>query len=264
MYTQKFSLVAMLVLGLLLGSFSLASAQMNVSGSSSGSGSVGMPDSIDGYNPTPGIDSGHVIFHTYANGTHTFSGELPYFQQDGYCGYDGTVSSTVTGSGSSQKVNIAFLMRGKERSTSGFCSEIGQSIPFTVTAKASATARISATLNGTLLAIDLQSGAYVTPWGPSVPNEPPCKEIISDDGLTVGCENIGAPDDVRNPPCCKPDALPSYRDLIGPDYPLNDAQIVPPPVSPVYGFVSDDTYGAQETPTASFIRKMFDFFVFWK
>src|SRR3989344_3014586 len=261
MHMRKISMVAVLVLGLLFSGFSFASAQMY----GDSSGSAGFPGTSDVVDPNPGPTyDGHLIYDSYKNGTRTFSGELPYFQQDGYCQYDGTVSSTVTGSGSSQKINIAFLMRGKEKSTSGFCSEIGQIIPFTVSAKASENARLSATLNGAPLALDVKRGAYVSPWGPSVPNEPPCREIISDDGLTVGCENIGAPDDVRNPPCCKPDALPSYRDLIGPDYPLNDSQIVPPPVSPVYGFLSDDTYAAQETPAASFIRKMFDFFVFWR
>src|SRR3989344_8260619 len=217
MHMRKISMVAVLVLGLLFSGFSFASAQ---SGYSSG-GSAGFPGTSGGVDPNPGPTyDGHLIYDSYKNGTRTFSGELPYFQQDGYCQYDGTVSSTVTGSGSSQKVNIAFLMRGKERSTSVFCSEIGQSIPFTVTAKASATARVSATLNGTPLAIDLQNGAYVSPWGPTVPNEPPCKEIISDDGLTVGCENVGNPGTTPpNPPCCKSDTLPGYknlyRDLVG-------------------------------------------------
>jgi len=263
MSTQKFSLVAVLVLVLLFGGFSFASAQMY----GDSSGSAGFPGTSDVVDPNPGPTyDGHLIYDSYKNGTRTFSGELPYFQQDGYCQYDGTVSTIVTGTGSSQKVNIAFLMRGKERSTSGFCSEIGQSIPFAVTAKASATARVSATVNGAPLAIDLQNGSYASSWGSTDSNEPPCKEIISDDGLTVGCELIEAPypGSAPTPPCCKSDTLPSYRDLIGPDYPLNDAQIVPPPVSPVYGFLSDDTYGAQETPTASFIRKIFDFFVFWR
>lgn len=269
--------VLAIVLGLAIVSagFSFASAQMmygaGVSDSAPGYGS-------DGWDPDEGEEPGYgqVVYHSYANGTHTLSGELPYYHEDGFCYYDGSASASVHADAAGhQIIDLVFTMHGTDPSQSGMCTMMAKIIPYSITVQAAASASVNttATMNGTPLSIDVQEGAYASPWGPGGPTpEPPCEEFVSDDGLTVGCavRTLDEPVASLPPAAATPVALPraAHMPML---FPLGASQSEQSGAQPLtsgipaaFGFNANAEAHVQSAPAAAFFERLFSFFFFWR
>ena len=229
----------------------------------SSSGYEGLPSVEPYFDPNAYIPEsrGHVVFHSYTNGTHTFSGEMPYFHQDGFCQYDGTATATVGGTIGNETITISFSMHGTEPTESGMCPSIGIILPYSLSVKASGKARVmpQGKLNGGALALDVQSGTYISPWGENGPGDETCREIISEDGLSVGCEIVAADSGANNPPCCKDASPMAFIDFFaGLTEGVNVPNATPAPIA---GFGTAKATGGA---TLSIWQRLLEFFVFWK